>query len=639
MATPLFPTPVPLPPDARFDIGPAQYPAVHLDTTVTIPLSDGAVLCADLNRPAYRRAEPASGAFPVIVNFTPYNRMGNRSSARFARAGRRLGRRVPGSDRQRFRGRDLVHTLAGGALDVFATNRTTIERGYATLVVDVRGTGSSTGSWDFFGPREHQDYAEVLAWVREQPWCDGHLAVTGVSYGAIAALIAAGQRPDGLDAVFAIVAGEDPVRELGLTGGVPSPFIAAWMAAVNAAKLLPSPRGMIRNRVLGPYLRDRLRNPGPSWLRRAYDIAMVDGHEDAHLNDQWAQRLPNFEQIAAPTWIHGAWHDVYNRSNFRMYDRLSLPDGAKQVLVDDGYHISIGSGFGEAGNPPALDELQCAWFDKWLKGIDNGINGYGPITVRRQGGGGWVTRSTFPDPAAEVRRLYLSPEPTGSARHAGTDAALSDTPPTDSTHLPLPSGRNSMASNNSAVMSTGVTTLLGRRFGSDDRQAEATAVTFTTEPFDTDLVLSGPMNLRLRVEAGGTEAFWSVTVTDVEPDGASATLTRGALLSSLRALDEKNSTYVGDDLLFAVHTLRADSILPVEPGVPFDLDIEINPTEAVLRAGHRLRVAVAAGSFPRHWLPPRVKRKIDGQAVVLDPDHPSHLTFLAVPAADSPADS
>ncbi|MBB5911384.1 hypothetical protein BJY24_000251 [Nocardia transvalensis] len=622
-----------LPPDARFEIGPERFPAVHVDTGVAIPMSDGAVLCADLIRPAYARGVPVAGEFPVVVNFTPYNRMGNRYGAAVARVGQRAGRRVRPSDRRRFRGRDLVHTTAGGVLDVWAANRTLVSRGYAFLVVDVRGTGSSTGTWDFFGPREHRDYAETLAWIREQRWCDGHLGVTGISYGGIAALIAAGDRPAGLDAVFAIVAGEDPVRELGLTGGVPTPAMALWMAAVNAGKWMPSPRGMVRNRVLGRYLRDRCREP-VSWLGRARRIAFTDGHPDAYLNDQWAERLPALERITAATWIHGAWHDVYNRSNFRMFERVG--SGSKQLVVDDGYHLSPGSGFGAPGNPQALDELQCAWFDRWLRGIDTGIERYGPVTVRRQGCGTWLSRPHFPDSTATPRRLYLTPDPSGSAAHSGLDGSLRPEPPARVRLIPLPVGRRAVASNDTAVMSLGITTLFGPHFGADDRRAEATAVTFTTEPLTSDLVLSGPLNLHLRVRTGGTEAFWSVTVTDVEPAGASAPLTRGALLSSLRAVDTDHSTYVDGELVSPMRSLRADTVLPVVPGEPFDLDIEINPTEALLRAGHRLRVTVAPGSFPRHFLPPALKRRIDGQGIVVDPAHPSYLTYLATGVTGGP---
>ncbi|MBF6334113.1 CocE/NonD family hydrolase [Nocardia transvalensis] len=628
MAAPLSAAGGPLPPDARFDIGPAMYPAARVDTTITIPMSDGAVLCADLIRPAHHRSTPVDEALPVVVTFTPYNRIGNRYGAKIARSAQRAGRRVEPSDRRRFRGRDLVHTPAGGVVDIWADNRTLVSRGYASLVVDVRGTGSSTGSWDFFTPRDQQDYVEVLAWIREQPWCNGHLALSGLSYAGIAALIAAGQRPEGLDAVFVGVAGEDPVRELGLTGGVPTPGMVLWMAAINAGKWVPSLRGLVENRVLGRYLRDRVREP-ISWLRLAGQIAFTEGHPDAFLNDQWAARLSQLENITAATWILGAWHDVYNSSNFRMFDRLGVEAGVKQLLVDDGYHLSLGSGFGEPGNPPAVDELQCAWFDHWLKGIDNGIERYGPITIRRQGDGAWVARPHFPGPTATVHRLHLTAESSGSAAHAAVDASLRTTPCADSGQLPLPTGRRSLASNNTAIMSCGVTTLLGRSFATDDRRAEATAVTFTTEPLPTDVILSGPLNLHLRVQADATEAFWSVTITDVEPSGASVPLTRGALLSSLRAIDDSRSTRIDGELVAPVHPLRADMVLPVVPGEPFDIDIAINPTEALLRAGHRLRLTVASSCFPRHYLTPALKRKIKGQSIILDPAHPSYLTLLA----------
>lgn len=65
------------------------------------------------------------------------------------------------------------------------------------------------------------------------------------------------------------------------------------------------------------------------------------------------------------------------------------------------------------------------------------------------------------------------------------------------------------------------------------------------------------------------------------------------------------------------------------PGEPFDIDIEISPTEALVRAGHRLRIAVSRTSFPRHLIPPWRSRRITGQTVVLDTEYPSYLSFRA----------
>lgn len=614
-------------PNHRFEIGPVRYPKLFGANTVPIPMSDGAVLTADILRPG-DGAGPAREPLPAIINFTAYNKMLNRRAMRWHNTLRRLSAQVGGSDRRRFTARDVLHTPAGGILEPFAINRTAVLRGYVGLMIDVRGTGTSTGSWDFFQPREQRDYLEAVAWVREQPWCNGEFAVTGISYGAISALITAGLRPEGLRAVFAIEAGEDQVRELGLTGGVPTPGMLVWILAVNGFKWLPSVSGLRKAGITRQFLRDRCADPA-SWVRHAVEIGLTENHPDSFLNPMWASKLARFEDIAVPTWIHGGWHDVYNRSNFRMFDRIPLSGGAKQVLVDDSYHLTAGSGFGAADSPQPIDELQCAWFDRWVKGIDNGIDRYGPVTVRRQGDGKWMRHSRFPDPAAQVTKLYLDPAHSGTAPHAGTDAALTAAPNEVESRLPLPTGRARLSSNNTGVMSMGIALLFGSRFGTDDRHAEAGAVTFTSAPFTVDTVVSGTMNLRLRAEAAGTDAFWSVTVCDVEPDGASVPLTRGALLSTHRAIDTAASDYRDGELLFPLHPLTADAVLPVEPGTPFTLDIEINPTEALLRAGHRLRVAVSRTSTPRHFLAPWRRRRIIGQTIVLDPRDPSYLTFLA----------
>ncbi|WP_067828435.1 CocE/NonD family hydrolase [Nocardia inohanensis] len=618
-------------PDTRFDIGPVRYPKLFARNTVPIRMSDGVMLSADILRPG-----DADGAtdepLPAIVNFTPYNKMFNRHGMRANSTLRRLAGRVRASDRSRMTARDVLRTPAGGVLEPFAINRTAVARGYVGLMVDVRGTGSSTGAWDFFSPREQQDYVEVLRWVREQPWCNGDLAVTGLSYGAIAALHSAAQRPAGLRAVFAVEAGEDPPRELGLTGGVPTPGLLLWILGVDGGKWFPAWPGLLREGLAGEFLRERLTKRS-GWARRAVRLAFND-HPDAYLNQMWAEKLPRLEDIETPTWIHGGWHDVYNRSNFRMYDRIPVPGGPKQVLVDDSYHLTPGAGFGDPGNPQAIDELQCAFFDRWVKGIDNGIDRYGPITVRRQGDGRWIQRDRYPDAAGAVRRLYLTGDRTGTAPHAAVDAGLSPRADEVETRLPVPGGRVSAASNNSAVMSMGVTLLLGRAHGNDERRSEATAVTFTSEPFEGGLTLTGPMNLHLHAVADGTDAFWSVTVCDVHPDGTSVALTRGALLSSHRYTEEETSYRVGGELLFPIHPLTADTIEPVIPGEPFDLDIEINPTEARLRTGHRLRIAVSRTSFPRHMIPRWKKREITGQAILIDPEHPAYLSFQAVVSAD-----
>ncbi|UFS98628.1 CocE/NonD family hydrolase [Nocardia huaxiensis] len=639
--TSALPAPGPaLPPNARFELGPVIHPKVRVRRGVGIRLSDGTILSADITRPADRRGRAITEPLPTVISITPYNKtLLTRADPLIdavTAAGPWVYRLVKPSAHGRAGGREMLRTLGGGLLESIRANRTLISRGYVHVSVDVRGTGTSTGRLQVMSEREQQDHLEVLAWVREQPWCNGDLAMTGISYLAITALLTAGHRPEGLKAVFAIVGSEDGTKDLILTGGMQSTFTPVWLAAVNGGKWLPSVPGLLKSGAALRYLRDRLASP----LTRIPDVVgaiLDDAHPEHFYNADAHARRPRLENIAAATWIQAGWHDVFAHSVPGLHNRLDLPAGAAQLVVEDSYHVGVGTGFGSPDHPQRLDELQCAFFDRWVKGIDNGIDEYGPVTVR-QLGGDWVSRAGYPHPAARVRREFLSAQPSGAGAHAAADGSLHAEPDRHQRRIPLPRKRPQWASQTSSWINMGLTTALGRDWSIDDRGYEAAAVTFTGAPLAEDLVISGPLSLRLRVVTTGTDAFWAVTVCDVAPDGTSSVIARGALRSTRRAVDEAASRYVDGHLVAPEHPLTADSVLPVTPGVPHDLDIDTTATEAVLRAGHRLRVAVTRGSWPRYWATPAVARRLKEQSIVLDPRHPSALTYLATPAAAGAAE-
>ncbi|WP_067821601.1 CocE/NonD family hydrolase [Nocardia inohanensis] len=631
---------LPLPPDTRFPIGPAVYPRVHLERGTAIRMSDGTVLSADITRPADRSGTPITTPLPAVITLTPYNKTlmtrANPLISAVSMAAPLVYRAIPPSAHGRAGGREMLRALGGGALETIRASRTLISRGYVHLAVDVRGTGTSTGRMEIMSDREQRDHLEVLAWVRQQPWCNGDLAMTGISYLALTALQTAGHRPEGLKAVFSLVGSEDPTRDLILTGGIQSMFSLAWFAGVNGLKWLPSIPGLLKTGTTARYLRDRAATP----FTRLGDITGVildDRHREHYYHEDARRRRPQLENFTAATWIHAGWHDVFARSAPALYERLGLPPGAAQLVIEDGYHISPGSGFGSTAHPQRLDELQCAFFDRWVKGIDNGIDAYGPVTVR-QIGGGWVSRDSFTHPAAHTHTWYLSHETSGAAPHAALDGSLTAHPDRHPRRIRLPRKRPGLASQTTSWILCGLPTLLGRDWSIDDRAYETAALTFTSPPLDADTLLTGPLNLHLRVTTGGTDACWAATVCDVAPDGTSSVIARGALRSTRRAIDEQTSRYHDGALLTPDHPLTADSILPVKPGVAHELDIDITATEAVLRTGHRLRVALTRASWPRYFITPAVARTIKDQTLLLDPRHPSHLTFLATTLAPEAAD-
>ena len=176
---------------------PATY-GVGVTQDVKITMSDGVALRADVLLPT---GGPAGERFPVLVTQTPYNKA---------------------APRLNFRSDYLV------------------QRGYAQVIVDVRGTGGSEGSWDSFGTREQLDGPELVEWARTQPWSDGRVGLHGTSYGAINQILTAAQKPQGLKAIFPIVPAGDIYRDIAASGGqVNTSFIPVWLGLVTGLGLVP----------------------------------------------------------------------------------------------------------------------------------------------------------------------------------------------------------------------------------------------------------------------------------------------------------------------------------------------------------------------------------------------------------------
>lgn len=616
---------------------PPEYPKIRTVADVRIPMSDGVVLRAYIFRPADKAGRAIAGDFPTVLNITPYNKLLVKgvdsllSAPVVGTALRRLSRTVDLSGTP-FEGiTEMTRVVAGGAADVFSVNRHLVRSGYVQIIVDVRGTGSSTGTWDVLGAREQQDSLEIIEWISAQPWSNGRIGMAGISYSAINAFQAGAKRPAGLDAIFAVEGSVDIVREIFATGGAPSLFIPLWLTAVNGLKWVPS----LRDLDGFSWLRDRLRSPATD----LYDLArgFVTGGDPRIYDDPYYDHIDaDIENITAPTFVYGCWHDIFGGSAPEVYNRLTLDRGHKQLLVGDGYHANPGVGFGAPGFPPRLDVLERAWFDKWLRDEDNGIEKYGPVTLRQQGGG-WTAHGKFPAPQAKPQRLFLSAATSGTSPHSVADGALTAVPDRSSGVFTVRPTLRSVVSRDTTQVLAGVTAVLGGGFTYDNRFAEGGAVSFTTGVAHEECVISGPANMHLRVVCSAPEALWTVMLCDVDPSGKPTVLTNGALLTSRRAVDDDRSLFAPNgDYLRAYHPLTAEARLPVPVGVPVELDIDLLTTEAVISAGHRLRIDVFASNAPRFIpiLPDLLRTRGRAQDIVVDPDHPS---FLVVPLLGDPS--
>src|SRR5512140_907533 len=162
--------------------------AVPAPSSCYVPMRDGCRLAVDAYVPQGKPGE----RFPTVVILTPYYR-------RFALS-------APGAE---------PSPNAARYRDFFAS------RGYAVVVVDVRGTGASFGTRDSFrSPREYHDHRQVADWVAAQPWCSGAIGATGISYLWAAACFLASTDHPAVKAVAPLFAVHDTYADHVFPGGL-----------------------------------------------------------------------------------------------------------------------------------------------------------------------------------------------------------------------------------------------------------------------------------------------------------------------------------------------------------------------------------------------------------------------------------
>ena len=317
---------------------PAQY-AVVVDQHVSIQMSDGVLLNAVIRRP------DAPGPFPVIVTITPYNG-------------------------------------TNGAINV--DNDYLVQRGYVQVVVDARGTGESQGTWESFGTREQRDGYEVVEWAAAQPWSNGIVGMWGASYMAISQLFTAAQQPPHLKAIFPIVPMSDSYRDMVFPGGQNNTgFIPLWLALVSGGALIPPDYALDGNtadlaRALGELGQHALNMPGFAANSELQGMAGNTAYDGA--NWKSTSPLEVVDQIRVPAFIVGGEHDIFQRGEPLIYERLKKRVTTR-LLIGPWTHTDGSKGAGlPADGVPSLDSIALRWFDQYLKGMQTNIGAIPRVT-------------------------------------------------------------------------------------------------------------------------------------------------------------------------------------------------------------------------------------------------------------------
>ncbi|MEC9052432.1 MAG: CocE/NonD family hydrolase C-terminal non-catalytic domain-containing protein, partial [Actinomycetota bacterium] len=269
-------------------------------------------------------------------------------------------------------------------------------------------------------------------------------------------------------------------------------------------------------------------------------------------------------------------------------------------------------------------------FDHYVKGKrDKRLHkDIADLTYYEQGSGRWTRSKRWIDRDLRARSYHLS----GSSTTALVNGSLTTGTPEAGTAavLPVPvSGACTRSANQwtAGIVNAGAGQLpFPNPCFDDTRVNDLTGVVFETEPMQRATAFRGPINARLYTSvAGAGDGMLSVSVEDVAPDGTVSRLTGGWQVLSLAETDRRRSRMLDGRIIQPWHPFTEESQAPLEGIEP--VDVEVFPTAAKIRKGHRLRVAVQAFDVP-HLLPtlPVLLGSLSVITVHTGPETPSELT-------------
>ncbi|QGH69982.1 CocE/NonD family hydrolase [Pseudactinotalea sp. HY158] len=434
--------------------------------------------------------------------------------------------------------------------------------GYASVRVDVRGTGGSEGLFtDEYSPAELDDGVELIDWLARAPWSNGNVGMFGISWGGFNSLQLAERAPAALKAIVTVCSTDDrydnDVHYIG--GALLGIDMSAWAGTMLAfASRPPHPDAV------GPdwvdSWRERLEGQyplGPRWL----------AHQDR--DDYWRRgsACENYPGISAAVLAVGGWSDPYRDTVLRLLENLP---GPVRGIIGPWSHQYPDR---ELAPGPQIDFLgeTLRWWDHWLRGAGTDVMAEPRLRV-------WVTDSERPSPYIRERsgRWRGLDWPTDDAARPGRGAA-------PSVRLRLGEGRIAVDS----PWNTGQDAGRYFPFGNaadlpvDQRAEDGRSACVDLPVGEAGLDLVGRALVRLRLSSDAPRANVVVRLCDVAPDGSSTLVTLGVLNLLRRA---------GMD--------RSDELVP---GEDVDVEIALKAAGYSFPAGHTLRVALSNHYWPWVW--------------------------------------
>ncbi|GAA2109298.1 CocE/NonD family hydrolase [Actinomadura alba] len=468
--------------------------------------------------------------------------------------------------------------------------------GYQVVVQSARGTFGSGGEFDPLA--EYDDGLATVDWLKRQPWFSGSFATYGASYlGYSAWAMAAAAGPE-LKAMATSVSASQ-FREAAYIGGAFA--LESTLSWIDITARSEQPFGLLSAGLMSRRRAGRAARSGRPLaeldaLTTGTEVPFFQNLLTSHEPDAsfWDKRdfSHTVRDVTAPASMVGGWYDTFLPWQLKDYEALRKAGRRPYLTIGPWWHS-------DARHVMVSIRESIGFFQAHLRGDFSRIRA-NPVRVFVTGAGEWREYQDWPVPAMRPQRWFLQP-----GHGLGESGPVESTPDTY---------RYDPAN---ATPSLSGPTLMGSAKPADHRSLERRpdVLVYSSPVLRSDLEIIGPVTADLFVRSDREHTDFVVRLCDVSPDGASHNVCEGGL-----------------------------RLRPAEPAADRDgvrrIHVDLWPAGHRFKRGHRVRVHVASGAYPKVASNPGTGEPLGTAAVMVtadqevfhDPDRPSSITLPVVPA-------
>ncbi|MFN3619704.1 CocE/NonD family hydrolase [Sphingorhabdus sp.] len=597
-------------------------------------MRDGTRLATDVYLPSFGKSQRTS----VLLERTPYDKLGTNHAD--------------------FSVQDQTPLSKAEIATQFA------KRGYVFVLQDCRGRYRSEGVFQKY-LCEAEDGADTVAWIVQQPWCNGRVGTLGLSYGAHVQAALATLNPVGLQAMFLDSGGFSSAYHSGIRqGGAYELKQLTW--AMKHALLSPETEAdpARRSALASADIRDWLsverwrKGHSPISAAPEYEDFILEQWQNETFTDFWKQSgiyaCGAYDTFADVPMVHmSSWYDPYALTAIENFTELSkCKTGPIKLIMGPWTHGKRSLTFAgdvDFGQSSTFDakfgnyvELRTRWFDFHLNRNGNdplpraiyyfqmgGGSGRRLPSGRLDHGGTWHSADTWPLAQTAIRSFYLQPDASlaeTAAVRSKQFTFLSDP------HDPVPTIGGAMASG-APVMEAGG---FDQREGPDVFRSQQPyrklsdrpdVLIFETALLEEDVNVTGQIVAELFVSSTAIDTDFTIKVVDVYPpsadypEGYALNIAHGILRMRFRNSFERPE--------------------PMESGHVYRVSISSFPMSNLFCIGHRIRLEVASSNFPHFDINPNTDWRVEGllpctaeNSVYASKQYPSTIYIPVIPATN-----